>query len=106
MSSRTLASFDAMARRIISCSAMEHPRPPEGDWLGSPYLRFERHGSLAHCVVDRLEKRNALTPAMYFGVRQAVHVVNTDPALAGLLITGVGDAFIPGGDMSGTYDDF
>jgi enoyl-CoA hydratase len=82
------------------------PRPPEGDWLGSPYLRFERHGSLAHVVVDRLEKRNALTPAMYFGIRHAVEVVNTDRALAGLLITGVGDVFIPGGDMSGTYDDF
>jgi enoyl-CoA hydratase/carnithine racemase len=85
---------------------MEKPRPPDGDWLGTSHLRFERHGSLAHCVVDRLEKRNALTPAMYFGVRHAVHVVNSDPALAGLLITGVGDVFIPGGDMSGTYDDF
>src|SRR5438445_6168134 len=88
------------------CRGRMTPRPPEGDWLGSPYLRFERHGSLARCVVDRLEKRNALTPAMYFGVRHAVHVVNTDPALAGLLITGTGDVFIPGGDMSGTYDDF
>ena len=80
-------------------------RPPEGDWLGTPYLRFERHGSLAHCVVDRPEKRNAMTPAMYFGVRRAVDVVNLDDALAGLLITGVGDVFIPGGDMGGTYDD-
>ena len=71
ISSRTRASFDTvfdgMARRIISCPLMEHPRPPEGDWLGTPYLRFERHGSLAHCVVDRPEKRNAMTPAMYFG---------------------------------------
>ena len=81
------------------------PRPPEGDWLGTPYLRFERHGSLAHCVVDRLDKRNALTPAMYFGIRYAVEVVNNDPSLAGLLLTGTGDVFMPGGDMSGTYDD-
>ena len=81
------------------------PRPPEGDWLGTQYLRFERHGSLAHCVVDRPEKRNAMTPAMYFGVRRAIDVVNQDGALAGLLITGTGDVFIPGGDMGGTYDD-
>jgi enoyl-CoA hydratase/carnithine racemase len=80
-------------------------RPPEGDWLGTPYLRFERHGPLAHCVVDRPEKRNAMTPAMYFGVRRAVDVVNQDQSLAGLLITGVGDVFIPGGDMSHDYDD-
>ena len=81
------------------------PRPPEGDWLGTPYLRFDRHGSLAHCVVDRPEKRNAMTPAMYFGVRRAVDVVNSDATLAGLLITGTGDVFIPGGDMSSSYDD-
>ena len=84
---------------------MTNPRPPEGDWLGTPYLRLERHGSLAHCVVDRPEKRNAMTPAMYFGVRRAIDVVNQDGALAGLLITGTGDVFIPGGDMGGTYDD-
>ena len=56
------------------------PRSPEGDWLGTPHLRFERHGSLARCVVDRPEKRNAMTPAMYFGLRRAVDVVNRDPA--------------------------
>ena len=84
---------------------MGEPRPPEGDWLGTPHLRLERHGSLAHCVVDRPEKRNALSPAMYFGVRRAVNVVNGDPDLAGLLITGTGDVFIPGGDMSMQYDD-
>ena len=43
------------------------PRPPDGDWLGTPFLRFERHGSIAHVTVDRPEARNALTGAMYFG---------------------------------------
>ena len=47
-----------------------------------------------------------MTPAMYFGVRHAVNVVNDDASLAGLLITGTGDVFIPGGDMGGEYDDF
>jgi enoyl-CoA hydratase len=72
--------------------------PPEGDWLGTPYLRFERHGPLAHLVVDRPEARNALTPAMYFGIRYAVEHVGRDPDLAGLLVTGTGDVFMPGGD--------
>jgi len=81
------------------------PRPPEGDWLGTPYLKFERHGPLAHCTVDRPEARNAMTPAMYFGVRVAVDVVNRDPDLAGLLITGTGDVFIPGGDLGGRGED-
>jgi enoyl-CoA hydratase/carnithine racemase len=81
------------------------PRAPEGDWLGTPHLRLERHGSLAWCVIDRPEKRNAMTPAMYFGLRCAVDLVNRDRSLSGLLITGTGDVFIPGGDMGGQYDD-
>ena len=81
------------------------PRAPDGDWLGSKYLRFERHGPLAHVVVDRPEARNALTPAMYFGIRYAIDHLNRSPELAGLLITGTGDVFIPGGDLGGANDD-
>lgn len=78
--------------------------PPSGDWLGTPFLRFERHGPLAHLVVDRPEARNALTPAMYFGIRYAVSHVASDDDLAGLLVTGVGDVFMPGGDPFNSDD--
>jgi enoyl-CoA hydratase len=81
------------------------PRPPAGDWLGTPYLRFERRAPFAHLTVDRPEARNALTQAMYFGIRYAVRLVDADPELAGLLITGVGDVFIPGGDLGQKVDD-
>src|ERR1700759_3584738 len=77
------------------------PRPPEGDWLGTPYLRFERPPPFAHLTVDRPAARNALTQSMYFGIRYAVRRVDADPDLAGLLITGTGDVFIPGGDLGG-----
>ncbi len=80
-------------------------QPPSGDWLGTPYLHFERHGPLARCVIDRPERRNALTPAMYFGIRYAVNHTDTTPDLAGLLITGTGDVFAPGGDLGGSNDD-
>ncbi|ADP83727.1 enoyl-CoA hydratase/isomerase family protein [Pseudofrankia inefficax] len=80
-------------------------RPPDGDWLGTPFLRFERRGALAFCTVDRPEARNALTAAMYFGLRYAVDLVNRDPELAGLLITGSGDIFIPGGDLGHNAPD-
>lgn len=73
---------------------------PDDD-LGTPHLRFERRGSIAWCIVDRPKARNALTSAMYFGVRHAVDLVDRDPDLAALVITGVGDVFIPGGDMGG-----
>lgn len=75
------------------------PRPPDGDFTGSPYLRLTREGSIAQLVVDRPAARNALTSAMYFGIRYAVQRVDADPALHGLLITGTGDVFIPGGDL-------
>ncbi|MDX6740947.1 enoyl-CoA hydratase/isomerase family protein [Actinocorallia sp. A-T 12471] len=76
-----------------------------GDDLGTPYLRLERRGPLAWCVVDRPDARNALTSAMYFGIRRAVDLVNRDPALAALIITGTGDVFMPGGELRGREPD-
>jgi enoyl-CoA hydratase/carnithine racemase len=42
---------------------------------------------------------------MYFGVRYASNHVDADDSLAGLLITGTDDVFIPGGDLGGPTDD-
>ena len=71
------------------------------DELGTPALRLEREGAIAWCTIDRPAARNALTPAMYYGLKRAVHLVNTDPDLAALIITGVADTFAPGGDLGG-----
>ncbi len=71
------------------------------DELGAAGLRFERDGVIAWCVIDRPQARNALTPAMYFGMKRAVRLVNQDPDLAALIITGTGDVFAPGGDLGG-----
>lgn len=83
-----------------TASTTPGPRPPEGDYTGSPYLRLTREASFAHLVVDRPEARNALTNAMYFGIRYASRLVDADPDLYGLLITGTADVFIPGGDLA------
>ncbi|WP_176749590.1 enoyl-CoA hydratase/isomerase family protein [Mycolicibacterium grossiae] len=85
----------------VTHTAPHTPRPPEGDWLGTPFLRFERRGPFGVVTLDRPEARNAMTPAMYFGIRYAVTHVEADPDLAGLLITGTGDVFAPGGDLGG-----
>src|SRR4051812_759135 len=71
------------------------------DDLGTKNLRLERDGPIAWCVIDRPAARNALTPGMYFGIKQAVRLVNADPDLAALIITGTGDVFAPGGDLGG-----
>jgi enoyl-CoA hydratase len=81
------------------------PRPPDADWLGSPFLRFEREGAFAICTLDRPAARNAMTPAMYFGIRYAINRVNADRELAGLVITGTGDVFTPGGDLGQGGED-
>ena len=80
-------------------------RPPEGDWLGTPFLRLERQGPVAVVTVDRPHARNAMTPSMYFGLRYAVDRLNGDSDLAGLVVTGTGDVFIPGGDLGGDEED-
>ena len=72
--------------------------------LGAAGLRFEREGVVAWCVIDRPHARNAFTPAMYFGIKRAVGIVNADPDLAALIITGTGDVFAPGGDLGGRSD--
>jgi enoyl-CoA hydratase len=82
-------------------TSQEAPRPPDGDWLGTPFLKFERQGPFAVVTLDRPQARNAMTPAMYFGIRYAVSHVDADPDLAGLLLTGTGDVFAPGGDLGG-----
>jgi enoyl-CoA hydratase/carnithine racemase len=75
------------------------------DDLGTSGLRFEREGSIAWCVIDRPSARNAFTPAMYYGMKRAVRLVNRDPDLAALIITGVDDVFAPGGDLGGRAEE-
>jgi enoyl-CoA hydratase len=75
------------------------------DDLGTSGLRLEREGPIAWCVIDRPAARNAFTPAMYFGLKRAVRLVNTDPDLAALIITGTGDVFAPGGDLGGRGEE-
>jgi enoyl-CoA hydratase len=76
------------------------------DWnLGTRNLRIEREGPIAWCIIDRPHARNALTPAMYFGIKKAVQLVNAEKDVRALIITGTGDAFAPGGDLGGRYEE-
>jgi len=74
------------------------------DRLGTSNLRFEREGPVAWCVIDRPGACNAITPAMYYGFKQAVRITNGDKELAAQIITGTGDVFAPGGDLGGRRD--
>jgi enoyl-CoA hydratase/carnithine racemase len=73
--------------------------------LGSKYLQWEQRGSVACVTLDRPERRNAMTVNMYLGIRRAVRLLESSEDLAALIITGSGDSFCTGGEMSGRHDD-
>jgi enoyl-CoA hydratase/carnithine racemase len=73
--------------------------------LGTPFLRMERDGHLAWCTIDRPASRNALSAAMYFGLKRAVQIVNARTLPTALIVTGVGDVFAPGGELRGKVED-
>ena len=78
---------------------------PERYDVGTPFLRMEREGHLAWCTIDRPRSRNAVSAAMYFGLKRAVQLVNALPEPTALLITGLGDVFAPGGELRGKVED-
>ncbi len=73
--------------------------------VGTNSLKLEKEGPVLWCRIDRPRYRNALTPAMYFGIKRAVRLVNSDPALRALILIGTDDVFAPGGDLGGRYDE-
>ena len=73
--------------------------------VGTPCLRLEREGPILWCTIDRPKALNAFTPAMYFGIKRAVRLVNSAPELRALIIIGSGDVFAPGGDLGGRYEE-
>ena len=79
--------------------------PARGRLAGDALPEVRASPAVRYLTVDRPEARNALTQAMYFGIRYAVRRVDADPELAGLLITGTGDVFIPGGDLGQQVSD-
>ena len=68
--------------------------------LGTPFLRCEVDGHLAWCTIERPQARNALTSAMYYGIKRAVAFVNRREHPTALILTGTGDV-APGGELRG-----
>lgn len=72
------------------------------EWrLGTERIRIEREGPVSWCVVDRVHARNALTPAMYLGIKRAVRLASRESEPHALIITGRDDVFSAGGDLGG-----
>lgn len=73
--------------------------------VGTKNLILEKEGPILWCRIDRPNARNALTPAMYFGIKRAVRIANSFEEPTALILTGTGDVFAPGGDLGGRYEE-
>src|SRR6267143_3659234 len=72
--------------------------------LGSRHLRASTAEGVLRVVIDRPERRNALTIEMYHGLKKAAVLAARDPAIDVLLVTATGDYFCVGGEMGGRHE--
>ncbi len=57
--------------------------------LGSKFLKGTKQAGVLRLVIDRAERRNALTMEMYRGIKRAAVIADADPEIDALVITGV-----------------
>jgi enoyl-CoA hydratase/carnithine racemase len=67
--------------------------------MGEP-LVVSRDGHVAVLTIDRAEKRNAMTAAMWAGLPGVLDSLAGDPAVRALVVTGAGPSFCAGADIS------
>lgn len=66
---------------------------------GTPDLRASVDDGVALLVLDRPERRNALTPGMLGGLARVLAEVEADDEVGAVVLTGAGGAFCAGGDV-------
>ncbi|MEU1202361.1 enoyl-CoA hydratase-related protein [Streptomyces sp. NPDC005813] len=65
-------------------------------------IRLDRAGAMVTLTIDRPDKANALTVAMYRALADAVAEADADPGVRAIVLTGAGQDFCSGNDL----DDF
>jgi 2-(1,2-epoxy-1,2-dihydrophenyl)acetyl-CoA isomerase len=68
-------------------------------------IRIDRRDGVATITLDRPEKRNALTPALFQELGALFDEVAAAPDDRVMVLTGAGDAFCTGADLTGGGDD-
>lgn len=63
-------------------------------------ILIEHDGPILHARLNRPGKKNAMTDAMYQGLTDAFHEAENDRAVKVLLLSGEGDSFTSGNDLS------
>ena len=68
-------------------------------------LLIARENGVATLTLNRPDRRNALTPAYWHAIAQAVTVLDLDKAVRVIVLTGAGTAFCAGFDLRGLSDE-
>lgn len=63
------------------------------------HILTETKAQILTITINRPDKKNALTRAMYAALAEAINQANGDPGVRVLLITGSGDSFTSGNDI-------
>ncbi|MGB5807874.1 enoyl-CoA hydratase-related protein, partial [Castellaniella sp.] len=63
-------------------------------------IRIERRDAILEILIDRAERRNALTDAMYRDIERALREADADPACAAVILHGAGGHFTAGNDLA------
>jgi enoyl-CoA hydratase/carnithine racemase len=64
------------------------------------YVTCVDHGPVRLLTLNRPDKKNALTHAMYAALADGLEGADADPALKVIVLTGAGDAFTAGNDLA------
>jgi enoyl-CoA hydratase/carnithine racemase len=67
--------------------------------MGNEHILVEQHEQVLRITMNRPEKKNALTVAMYSALVEAMEKAETDKSIRVTLFTGQGDAFTAGNDV-------
>lgn len=68
------------------------------------FVRYGVEGGLAIITIDRPEKRNALSYAMYDALRDHTHEAEADPSVRAIVLTAVPGQFCAGTDLTELHD--
>lgn len=63
------------------------------------HVKIEREGDVTFLILNRPEKRNAMSPGLHYDVEDALTWLEDDPQTKVLVLTGAGDAWCAGQDL-------
>ncbi len=67
--------------------------------MSSPNIEVSQHDGICEILINRPERKNALTHGMYTALHEAVSAAEADPGVRVLMISGAGQCFTSGNDL-------